>query len=281
MLRIYKEKSMEYRVGLRSFVVCALIAISSFEIVSCGIATKEDYPSMEVLQSRVNAHLTNQQYSDVLKVCDSIISIDSTGSWGPTRKSVALYHLGKYSESIILLDAVLSRDSNSFEAHCWRGNGRKITGDTVGALSDYNQALRLDPNSAIVLNSRGNLYTAINKKDSAMNDFKKAVEVDSTFLLGWSNLAILYSDLGFQDSAFDCFNKGIAVDRTGYMYHQRGLEYYNTNQYELAVDDFTMSLQYFNWEGSELPIAAGFSPLFWYEGTNGICEKSSCIIAVG
>ncbi|HTF06244.1 MAG TPA: tetratricopeptide repeat protein [Bacteroidia bacterium] len=235
---------MKYRIRIVEFASYSFIIMICLTGLSCGERARSTYPSVEELKSRVNSHLKDKNFAEAIGVCDSIIEVDNSDSWGHIRKAVALYHLAKYTESVSLLDEALFRDSASFDAYYWRGNGRKITGDTAGALSDYNKALVLDPNSALVLSNRGSLYVSLKMNERAIIDFKKAIKADTTFLMAWNNLGNTYARMGYYDSAVSGFTDGIAIEGSGDLYHGRGLAYYESKQFDLAITDFTQAILY-------------------------------------
>ena len=62
------------------------------------------------------------------------------------------------------------------------------------ALADYNKAIELDPDDAIVYNNRGLLYKAQKKEDLALADFNKAIELNPKYVTAYTNRGSLYSD---------------------------------------------------------------------------------------
>lgn len=49
-----------------------------------------------------------------------------------------------------------------------------------GAISDYDKAIRLNPNAILVLINRGTVRRALGRFDSALADFSKAISLDPT-----------------------------------------------------------------------------------------------------
>lgn len=212
--------------------------------VSCGCPITDRTSSVEKLSDRVTDYLAVGSFAEAALACDSIISIDSNNSWAYERKAVALFYLKRYEESKLLSDAAVRLDGNSWEGYFWRGNVRKILGDTSGAIADYSRSIEINPNYALALNNRGNLYGRLNEMDSAVADLKMAIKADSAFVQAWNNLSVYYFRMGYNDSADAIFAQGLKYDKSGLLYQQRGLERYNAKLYELAVADLTLSLQY-------------------------------------
>lgn len=59
-----------------------------------------------------------------------------------------------------------------------RGFHRQEKFDLDGALSDYREALRLDPSIASVFNNRGNIYRDAGDFDKALSDYEQALALD-------------------------------------------------------------------------------------------------------
>lgn len=72
------------------------------------------------------------------------------------------------------------------------------------ALKDFNEALKLKPNDAMLITYRGVVYYAKGQTDLAMKDFNRAIEIDPKF---------------------------------GKAYYQRGMIYENQEKYALAVPE--------------------------------------------
>ncbi len=85
-----------------------------------------------------------------------------------------------------------------------RGMENSQAGRYDQALKDFNDALKLKPNDALLITYRGVVYYAKGQNDLAMKDFNRAIEIDP---------------------------KG------GKAYYQRGMIYANQEQYAQAVPE--------------------------------------------
>lgn len=209
---------------------------------ACGSSEERNEININDLKHRIGVYLHAQQFEIAIKACDSIFEVQGYDSWTVTRKAVALNHLSRYKESINLLNEAILLDSSSSEAYYWRGNGRKMIGDTSGAIMDYSVAVTIDPQLAVAYNNRGNLLAAQNKNDSAISDFIIAVKIDSTFSLAWSNLSIALTRVNLLDSALKCYSKALLIKPTSELYYGRGLLYYKMKYYDLALSDYTNAI---------------------------------------
>jgi tetratricopeptide (TPR) repeat protein len=64
------------------------------------------------------------------------------------------------------------------------------------ALSDYNNAIDINPNDATAYLGRGVLYSDLRKYDLALSDFSKAIEINPNLAQAYLGRSILYAILG-------------------------------------------------------------------------------------
>jgi tetratricopeptide (TPR) repeat protein len=69
------------------------------------------------------------------------------------------------------------------------------------AIAEYNKAIELDPNLAIVYNNRGAAYFETGQYDLAIADFNKAIELDPNLAMAYANRALAYTILGMDTEA--------------------------------------------------------------------------------
>ncbi|QLE39557.1 tetratricopeptide repeat protein [Nostoc sp. C052] len=77
------------------------------------------------------------------------------------------------------------------DAYNNRGLSRYVLGDIKGAINDYNQALRINPNHADAYNNRGLARSTLGDKQGAINDYNQALHIDANFTQAYINLLII------------------------------------------------------------------------------------------
>ncbi|NCQ98028.1 MAG: tetratricopeptide repeat protein [Microcystis aeruginosa L211-101] len=60
------------------------------------------------------------------------------------------------------------------------------------ALSDYNQALNINPRLALAYYNRGNLYKEQGKPDLALSDYNQAININPRLAEAYYNRGVLY-----------------------------------------------------------------------------------------
>lgn len=69
------------------------------------------------------------------------------------------------------------------------------------ALADCNQALRLEPDSAIGYNRRGLIWYQMQRYDTAIGDFDQAIRIDANFAYAYFNRGLTRRAKGETDQA--------------------------------------------------------------------------------
>ena len=105
---------------------------------------------------------------------------------------------------IALLFTVGPATAQDVKTYVERGMENSQSGRYDQALKDFNDALKLKPNDAMLITYRGVVYYAKGQNDLAMKDFNRAIEIDP---------------------------------KTGKAYYQRGMIYENQEKYAQAVTE--------------------------------------------
>lgn len=95
-------------------------------------------------------------------------------------------------------------------AYFERGYAHQLSGDPremTLAISDYDAALRLDPNLAYAWFNKGNMYFASGDFTSALDSYGHAIEKDPAFATAYYNRGLTYLRLGNKAQAFSDLSK--------------------------------------------------------------------------
>ena len=96
------------------------------------------------------------------------------------------------------------------------------------AIADYNEAIRLDPQSALAFNNRG--YAWHNKKeyDKAIADYNEAIRLDPQSALAFNNRGYAWHNKKEYDKAIADYNEAIRLD-------PQSAEAYNSKAWLMAT----------------------------------------------
>lgn len=81
---------------------------------------------------------------------------------------------GEYMGAIETYNQALQLNANDATAYVGRGRSRLALGDKLGAIEDFTQALRINPSNASVYRLRGGVYLILGKEKKAREDFERA-----------------------------------------------------------------------------------------------------------
>ncbi len=119
-----------------------------------------------------------------------------------------------------------------------RGLAHKLKGEYDLALQDYNEAIRLLPNSAIHYNNRGVIYRLKHDYDRAIADYDEAIWLDSDYPAAFYNRALAYSDKGDYAHALEDFRIVLQFNpHNALALYARGKTYAKSGDVQAAMAD--------------------------------------------
>jgi tetratricopeptide (TPR) repeat protein len=149
-----------------------------------------------------------------------------------------------YDQAITDYTQAIKLDPNNTVAYSERGRVYKAKWDYDKAIADYNQAIRLDPNSAKRYISRGGVYDDKGDKDRAIADYNQAIKLDPNYSNAYYARGRFYLITGDYDRAIADCTQAIRLDPDdASTYTIRGLAYENKNDYDRALADYTQAIR--------------------------------------
>ncbi len=160
-----------------------------------------------------------------------------------------------YNSAVACLDDVIRLDPSFADAWGVRGSYRQALSQYEGSLSDYTEAIRLDPQPDRY-HERGVVFEMLNKPDRALMDADEAIRLDDHAgnLYQWRG--VLNLETGHYSEALSDYTNAIRLNSDTYkndpllatralvgLYGDRGLTYSRSGQYQKAIADFTKELE--------------------------------------
>ncbi len=128
-------------------------------------------------------------------------------------------------------------------AYVMRGTAQAQLRDQLGAIDDYNMAIRLNPRLVLAYNNRGNLRQHLGDWDGALADFTLVLEIDSQSAVAYNNRAIVYTQMGNYPAAIADYSRALELQPNfASVYNNRGNAYTQMGDYPPAIADYSQAI---------------------------------------
>jgi tetratricopeptide (TPR) repeat protein len=135
-------------------------------------------------------------------------------------------------------------DRSYAAAYVNRGNAYLNKADAERAFGDFNEAIRLDPKNAWAYNARGDLYKNRGDFDHAMADFSESIRLDPNYAKAYFFRSDLYKGKRDFEHALADLNESIRLDpNDATAYFTRGCVSYIMGDNPAALANFTTSIR--------------------------------------
>ena len=124
-------------------------------------------------------HMLDGSYKLALQHFDKAIKKQSDLADFHSERGVALFHLNRKKDALAALNKALMLEPDNPYRYSSRAFIKDSMGDTEGAIQDYLQCIKIDPEDAIAFNNLGMLEEKMGRKTSAKKRFKRADELIS------------------------------------------------------------------------------------------------------
>jgi S1-C subfamily serine protease/tetratricopeptide (TPR) repeat protein len=164
------------------------------------------------------------QYDASLQAIDQAIRLKPNAPMVLNERGGVLGNMKQYKAAIAIYDQIIKMQPGAI-AYSNRGNAKYALGDKQGAISDFNQAISLNPKYAKTYSNRGNAKYALGDKQGAISDFNQAISLNPKDEKAYFNRGNAKYALGDKQGAINDFTKASELFR------QQG----NMKLYQLAI----------------------------------------------
>ena len=149
----------------------------------------------------------------------------------------------KYDEAIRYYDEAIMLHPEFAQAYYERGVAYGYKEKFKEAVKDLTKAIELNPDFIGSYTERGLYRIRIGEYDGAISDYNWVINHDPDDASAYCNLSDAYRLKGDFDCALKKCNKAIDLNPIyNYPYQIRGRIYYDLNEYEKAIEDFTEAI---------------------------------------
>lgn len=119
------------------------------------------------------------------------------------------------------------------------GYNESKTPDYKNAISNFTQALKINPNEVNAYFNRGNSYFQLSDFNKALSDFDQTILLDSLYFKAYNNKGLVLSVQYKDTAAIEMYNKAIKLfpDYSDAVLN-RGISYYNLGNTDQACSDW-------------------------------------------
>jgi tetratricopeptide (TPR) repeat protein/S1-C subfamily serine protease len=199
-----------------------------------------------------NPNLYNEKravLSDLKKYREAEAAINKAIKLSPraafyNNRGIVRNELGDKQGAIDDFNQAIKINPNLAEAYSNRGTVRDDLGDKQGAIDDYNQAIKINPNYALAYNNRGNARADLGDKPRAIDDFNQAIKINPNLAEAYNNRGNVRDDLGDKQGAIDDYTLAIKINPNyANAYYGRGFVRYELGDKPGAIDDYNQAIK--------------------------------------
>ena len=181
--------------------------------------------------------------AEVIAVCVSVVSAGQNINFAVPSNYLYPLILESLVGSVKPL-LVEDKESQSAVSYYNDGEDKRKLGDYVGAIADYDAAIRLNPNEADFYWSRGKANNGLKDYFAAIRDFDTAIRLNPDDFYAYSSRGGAKSSLGQYDAAIADFDTAIRLNPNyDFAYSHRGCAKADLEQYFAAIRDFDTAIR--------------------------------------
>ncbi|MFN7851159.1 MAG: tetratricopeptide repeat protein [Dolichospermum sp.] len=185
----------------------------------------------------------SNQLDKALAAINKAIQLQPSNPNSYNQKCGVLGDLKKYREAAAAINKAIELSPRA-AFYLSRGNVRDDLGDKPGAIDDYNQAIKINPNNAQAYNNRGIVRYELGDKPGAIDDYNLAIKINPNNANAYNNRGLARAELGDKQGAIDDYNQAIKINpNNANAYYNRGIVRYELGDKPGAIDDYNQAIK--------------------------------------
>jgi tetratricopeptide (TPR) repeat protein len=161
------------------------------------------------------------------------------GEESALKQGLQDYEKGDFEKAATEFTEAIRLDPKSAVAYFNRGNCHASGNDFDGAIADWSEAIRLDPKDPDAYDNRGNGYLQKGEYDKALADADAALKINPKLADALSMRGCAHLEKGDSDKAIADFSEAIRLDpQLAAAYHNRGRAYAKQGDCAKALADY-------------------------------------------
>ena len=152
--------------------------------------------------------------------------------------------LGDYKGAIFEYTQAIRLEPDDEFAYHKRGIAKRKLRQYAAAISDYDTAIRLKPDYAYAYRNRGNAKAKLGQYAAAISDYDTAIRLKPDYALAYNNRGNAKGDLGQHRAAISDYDSAIRLKPDSALaYYNRGLAKRRLGQHRAAISDYDSAIR--------------------------------------
>jgi tetratricopeptide (TPR) repeat protein/S1-C subfamily serine protease len=190
------------------------------------------------------------KYDMALEAIEVAIKLDPKDRRSMNEKALLLSKNRQYTAAITIYDEMIRERAEGY-SYLNRGLAKLNSGDKQGAIVDYNQAIKINPNDAMYYSNRGIAKSKLGDDRGAISDFNQAIEIDSGNPIYYNERGLAKGSLGDKQDAITDFNRAIKLifnNDLVYIYVNRGDAQLYLGNKQQSITDYKQAIKIYSQE---------------------------------
>jgi lipoprotein NlpI len=198
---------------------------------------RHDVPASESPTTPDNSSSSQSQSSTTEEITNPETAADYE------NRGFARQAKGDFDGAISDYNQALTLDPNDAVASYRRGLARQSKGDWADAASDYSQVLTINPENADAFSNRGFVKQAQGDLDGALADYAQALMINPKIPKAYYNEGLIKVQKNEVDAAIQAYDKALDLDpKMAIAYYNRGNAKNTQGNLDGAIGDYTQAL---------------------------------------
>ncbi len=209
---------------------------------SIDIAIKLEPQDRTSVNGKANILFEQKQYAAAIKIYADMIREREDG-YAYHNRGLAKANLGDKQGAIADYDRAIKINPNFAVVYLNRGAIKLDLGDKQGAIADYDRAIKINPNLALAYIDRGFVKAALGDKQGAIADYDRAINIKPNLAEAYIGRGGIKLALGDKQGAFADYDRSIKINpNLALAYNIRGFLKADLGDKQGAIDDFDRSI---------------------------------------
>jgi tetratricopeptide (TPR) repeat protein len=168
----------------------------------------------------------------------------STQARASYDRGLAKFNQQDFKGAIAEFDQALKAQPNYPEALNWRGGAYNQLDDSKQAIASWNQAIQLKSDYSRPYYNRGLVKGSLGDIEGAMSDLNTAIRLEPTLAVAYNYRGLAKGSLGDTEGAISDLNTAIRLEPTlAQAYNNRGSIFIKQGKTDAALKDFRQAVQ--------------------------------------